>query len=64
MHRVGIEAWVAPVGDGLYLVADLLQGIDATRRKFPALDLRDVRDADAVTRTLREVGADRRREAR
>jgi arabinofuranosyltransferase len=60
MHRMGYDAWVAPVGEGLWLVAELLQGIEATRRKFPNLDWRSLRDPAAVRRTLRELGADPR----
>lgn len=58
MYQLGYDAYVAPVGDHLYLVADLLQGLEASRRKFPALDWRSLRDPDAVARTLRELGAD------
>jgi hypothetical protein len=57
MQRLGHDAYYAHVGAHVYLVADLLQGIEATRRKFPTLDWQSVADRAAVTRTVQELEA-------
>ena len=60
LHQIGADVYFAPVGDGIYLVAELLQGISEARRRFPDLALRSTRDGEAVGATLREIERERR----
>jgi len=55
LHRLGSDVYFARVGPQLFLVTELPQGLEAARRKFPALHLHSVRDAEAVKRTLRSL---------
>jgi len=55
LHRQDREVYFARIDAHHWLVADLLQGIDRTRRRYPELEFFSTRNDAAVRRLVREL---------
>ncbi len=55
LNQLDRDVYFARIDQHHFLVAELLQGIDHARQRFPKLDFHSTRDDQAVRRVLREL---------